>query len=59
MLYGLSKNSTIHILDRNGKAVRSMPLQNQDKVEVNGLTTGRYLVQPAKDKSIMQKIIIQ
>ncbi|QLH45833.1 MAG: hypothetical protein HWD58_09530 [Bacteroidota bacterium] len=33
-----------------------MPVQNQDKVEVNGLTTGRYLVQPAKDKSIMQKL---
>ncbi|MBL7755047.1 MAG: T9SS type A sorting domain-containing protein [Chitinophagaceae bacterium] len=59
MLNGLGKNSTVLILDMNGKVVRTLPVQNQDAVEVSGLAPGVYLVQLAEQKSITQKIIIQ
>lgn len=59
MLNGLGKNSTVFILDMNGKVVRSLPVQNQDTVEVSGLAPGMYLVQLADQKGITQKIIIQ
>lgn len=59
MLNGLGKNSTVLILDMNGKVVRTLPVQNQDAVEVSGLAPGMYLVQLADNKSITQKIIIQ
>ncbi|MBK8685625.1 MAG: T9SS type A sorting domain-containing protein [Bacteroidetes bacterium] len=34
-------------------------MQNQNKIEVNGLASGMYIVQLEDNKSISQKIIVQ
>lgn len=59
MLNGLGKNSNVLILDMSGKLIKKLPVQNQDKVEVNGLASGMYVVQLEDNKSISQKIIVQ
>ena len=59
MLNGMSTSSQVLILDLNGNIVKTLPIQNQHKIEVNGLAVGMYIVQLADNKSISQKIIIQ
>lgn len=59
LLNDLGKNSNVLILDMNGKVVKRLPIQNQNKVEVNGLASGIYIVQLEDNKSISQKIIVQ
>lgn len=59
LLHGISASSQVLILDMNGKVVKSIPIHNQNKVEVNGLANGMYIIQLADNKSISQKIIIQ
>jgi hypothetical protein len=43
----------------SGKAIKGIPVQNQEKALLNGLLGSLYIVQHEDNQSFYQKIIVQ
>ncbi|WP_164972759.1 T9SS type A sorting domain-containing protein [Lacibacter luteus] len=59
VVQGIAKQETVQLFDVNGRLVKSVLVNDQIPVTINGLTPGTYILKLSSDGGLVQKVIVQ
>ncbi|RXK58786.1 T9SS type A sorting domain-containing protein [Lacibacter luteus] len=59
VVQGIAKQETVQLFDVNGRLVKSVAVQDNVSVTINGLAPGTYILKLSSDAGLVQKVIVQ